>query len=120
MGKIKIKLTTDTLPVILQVMNRYIVSYEIKTMDCKATLISLTEVMLLLTRAIVDCNFYPKEKITIRIQESNAMFIFSHFAGGEHEGYENVAMNQMLNQIERQLFIAGKYDFKVIDNFVKP
>jgi hypothetical protein len=51
------------------------------------------------------------KKVTKEIPDSYGLLFFREFNGMQIEGFESVVIKEICKQIEKQLYISGKYKF---------
>lgn len=51
----------------------------------------------------------PTKEVTKKIPDSYGLLFFKSFNGISIEGFENVVIKEICNQVEKQLIISGKY-----------
>jgi hypothetical protein len=84
--------------------------------DCKEfneiNFASLRELRsILLQVAMKHIESEPDKKVSKQIPDSYGLLFFHSFNGIQIQGFENVVVKEICKQVEKQLYITGKYKF---------
>jgi hypothetical protein len=66
---------------------------------------------ILLQVAMKHIESEPDKKVSKQIPDSYGLLFFQSFNGIQIQGFENVVVKEICKQVEKQLYITGKYKF---------